>query len=123
MSSLLSRYQHDATARTRLALPSLLLLASVAAYLGTPARHALLTSAIAWLSICTYTSLKVGGRSLLDAAPAQRLAWAAGLLLALSQIEARAADGRAIWWAKVKICTRKKKGALTETSFYRLCFH
>lgn len=101
MPSLLSRYQHDASARTHLALPLLLLLSSILAYLGTPAKHSLLTSAVAWLSICTYTTLKAGARSLLDAAPSQKLAWAAGSLFALAQVEERAVDGRGIWWAKV----------------------
>ena len=67
------------------------------------AKHALLTSAIAWLSICLYTSSRVGARSLLDGAPSQRLAWAAGGILALAQVCERAVDGKGIWWAKVNI--------------------
>jgi len=122
MSSLLSRYQQDVTGRTHLALPLALLVAAIAAYLGTPAKHALLTSAIAWLSICTYTTLRIGARSLLDTTPSQRSAWAAGCLLALSQIEERAVEGKAIWWAKVKPYKPGKKGALTEMSSGRLCF-
>ncbi|KAK4541698.1 hypothetical protein LTR36_007407 [Oleoguttula mirabilis] len=101
MPSLLSRYQHDASAaRTHLALPLLLLLPCILAYIGTPNKHSLLTSAVAWLSICIYTTLKIGARSLLDAAPAQRLAWAAGALFAVAQVEERAVEGRGIWWAK-----------------------
>ncbi|KAK5125336.1 hypothetical protein LTR85_000445 [Meristemomyces frigidus] len=101
MPSLLSRYQHDAAAaRTHLALPALLLISCILAYIGTPVKHSLLTSAVAWLSICTYTTLRVGAKSLLDAAPGQKLAWAAGALFALAQIEERAEHGRGIWWAK-----------------------
>ncbi|KAK5132395.1 hypothetical protein LTR08_009125 [Meristemomyces frigidus] len=100
MPSLLSRFPHDASTRARLALPLLLLVACIVASIGTPVKHSLLTSAVAWLSICAYTTLKIGARSLLDAAAGQKLAWAAGTLLALAQIEERAVDGTGIWWAK-----------------------
>lgn len=111
MPSLLSRYQHDATKPSSLILPLALLAASVLAYTGTPSRHALLTSAVAWLAIATYTALKVGTRSLLDASPAQRLSWAAGILLALAQICERAVDGKGIWWAKVTLPQSGRKSS------------
>jgi hypothetical protein len=101
MQSLLSYYQHDATTRTKLVLPLLLLLSSCVAYLGTPAQHSLTISAIAWLSICTFTTLRAGIKSLLDASSGQKLAWTAGALLALAGIEERAVEGRGLWWAKV----------------------
>lgn len=93
--------QHDATASSSLTLPIALLAASILAYIGTPSRHALLTSAVAWLLIASYTTFRVGARSLLDASPSQKLSWAAGILLAMAQICERAVDGRGIWWAKV----------------------
>jgi len=122
MSSLLSRDPQNATDRPRFALPLLLLLTSIAAYLGTPSKHALLTNAIAWLSICTYATLRVGAKSLLDVGSSQKSAWAAGCLFAMSQVEERAVDGKAIWWAKVKRSAYGKKGALTEMYSGRLCF-
>ena len=114
MPSLLSRYQHDASSRSSLALPLTLLISSILAYLGTPVKHSLLTSAAVWLSLCTYTSLEVGrSKDILEAAPSQRLAWAAGGLLALAQVCERAVDGRGVWWAKVIRDVGMEKGALT----------
>ncbi|WPG98452.1 glycosyltransferase family 90 protein [Acrodontium crateriforme] len=95
-----SRFQHDAALRPALIIPTCFFLASVLAYTGTVVRHHLLTSAIAWLLICGYTSLRVGWKSLFRGGPAQKLAWAAGGMLALAQVEEKAADGRGIWWAK-----------------------
>lgn len=109
MPSLLSRYQHDASSRSALVLPLALLLSCVLAFLGTPPKHSLLTSGVAWLSICTFASLKVGAKSLLDASPAQKLSWAAGGLFALSSVEERSVDGRSIWWAKVIHVLRDEK--------------
>lgn len=103
MPSLLSRRQHDALAASANTLPLALLATSILAYIASSPKHALLTSAIAWLSICLYTSSRVGARSLLDGAPSQRLAWAAGGILALAQVCERAVDGKGIWWAKVNI--------------------
>ncbi|CAK4032336.1 glycosyltransferase family 90 [Lecanosticta acicola] len=101
MPSLLSRHQHDAAAASSaLTIPLVLLAASVLANIGTSTKHALLTSATAWLSLCIYTTSKVGARSLLDGAPSQRLAWAAGGMFALAQVCERAVDGKGIWWAK-----------------------
>jgi hypothetical protein len=106
MPSLLSRYQqHDAASPSAIVLPLILLVSALLAYLATPAKHALLTSAVAWLSICTYSTLKLGARSLVDALPPQRLAWAAGGLWGLAQMCERAVDGRGIWWAKVNTIT------------------
>lgn len=102
MLSLLSRYQHDASAvRAHLALPALLLFSCTLAYIGTPLEHSLLQSGVAWLSICTYTTLRTGARSLVGAAPGRKLAWAAGALFALARVEERTAEHRGIWWAKV----------------------
>lgn len=101
MPSLLSRYQHDAASRSALTLPLVLLAAYVLATISTSTKHALLTNAVAWLAICIYTTLGVGARSLLDGAPSQRLAWAAGGLFEVSTICERAVDGKGIWWAKV----------------------
>ncbi|KXT00272.1 hypothetical protein AC578_1213 [Pseudocercospora eumusae] len=104
MPSLLSRYQHDAAsaASASLVLPLVLFVASLLAYIGTSTKHSLLTSAVAWLSICAYATLRTRGglRSLLDVEPAQTLSWAAGALLALAHICERAVDGMGIWWAK-----------------------
>ena len=101
MQSFLSRPLHDASRRSTVVLPAIFLLSSILAYLGTPTKHSLLISAIAWLSICTYTTLRVGGKSLLDAAPSQKLSWATGGLLALAAVQERSVDGKGIWWAKV----------------------
>lgn len=101
MPSLL-RSQHDATASpSPMTLPALLLVASIVACTGTSTKHSLLTSAVAWLSICTYCTLRIGARSLLDGAPSQRLAWGAGGLLCVAHVCERAVDGKGIWWAKV----------------------
>ena len=112
MPSLLSRYQHDAASASSasLVLPLVLLVASLLAYIGTSTKHSLLTSAVAWLSICAYTTLRTRGglRSLLEAEPAHRLSWAAGALLALAQLCERAVDGTGIWWAKVDTSDRLK---------------
>ena len=110
MQSLLSRYQHDASARTQLVLPLLLLLSSTLACLGASSRHSLLISAIAWLSLCTYATLRTGAKGLLDASESQKLAWAAGVLFALAAIEERAVEGRGIWWAKVILPYRIRLG-------------
>lgn len=99
MPSLLSR--HDAASRSALAVPLVALASYVFATISSSNKHALFASAVAWLAICIYTTSKVGARSLLDAAPSQRLAWAAGGLLEISAICERAVDGRGLWWAKV----------------------
>ncbi|KXT11496.1 hypothetical protein AC579_2418 [Pseudocercospora musae] len=124
MPSLLSRYQHDAASapRASLALPLVLFVASLLAYIGTSTKHSLLTSAVAWLSTCTYAALRTRGgmTSLLDAGPAQRLSWAAGALLALAQICERAVDGAGIWWAKAllpALIYTLVRGAVLESHF------
>ena len=101
MQSFLPRSSHDASGRSTLILPAIFLLSSILAYLATPTKHSLLISAVAWLSICTYTTLRVGAKSLFDASPSQKLSWAAGGLLALAAVQERSVDGRGIWWAKV----------------------
>lgn len=121
MPSLL-RFQHDATAsRSSITLPVVLLVASILAYIGTPAKHSLLTSAVAWLSICIYCNLRIGARSLLDGAPSQRLAWAAGALLCVAQVCERAVDGKGIWWAKV-ILPSSAERSLGLRLVHRHCF-
>jgi len=103
----LPRYQQHDALRAHLALPAALLLSCTLALLGTSSRHSLLTSAIAWLSICTYTTLRIGAKSLLEASPSQKLGWAAGTLFALAGIEERSGSmegvgrGKGFWWAKV----------------------
>jgi len=104
MQSLLSR--HDATKPpSHLALPFLYFLASILAALATPAKHSLLTSAIAWTSICTFCTLRTGAaRSLVgDVTAAKKLAWSAGALWTLAQVCERVFEGRGIWWAKVDL--------------------
>lgn len=104
MPSLLSRYQHDASPSSKqLALPLTLLITSVLAYIGTPIKHSLLTSAAAWTGVIIYTSLKSSGgkQSLFNVTPARKLAWTAGGLFALARVCERAVDGRGIWWAQV----------------------
>ncbi|KAK4634189.1 Beta-1,2-xylosyltransferase 1 [Fulvia fulva] len=102
-SSSQSRSQHDAASSSTVTLPLVLLIASLLAQIGTSPKHAILTSAVAWLAVCTYTTLKIGARSSLDGSSSQRLAWGAGVCLAVAGICERAVDGRAIWWAKVLI--------------------
>ena len=101
MLSSFPRSQHDAASPSALTLAVALPIASFFAQIGTPSKHALLTSAVAWLSICTYTTLKIGARSLLDGSASQRLAWGAGALLAVTGVCERAVDSKGIWWAKV----------------------
>lgn len=101
MPSPLSRFQPDASSHSSLALPALLFLASLVANISTPTKNSLLTSAIAWLAVCASSTSKSSARSLLEATAARKTAWAAGSLFALAQVCDKAADGRAIWWAKV----------------------
>lgn len=68
---------------------------------GTSNRHALTTSAVAWLSICTFACLASKGASLTDITHPRALAWAAGSLLALANICERSVNKGDIWWAKV----------------------
>ncbi|RMY69059.1 hypothetical protein D0864_11196 [Hortaea werneckii] len=103
MSLLSSRFQHDSISSSfPLLLTTTLLLTSIAASLFTSTRHSLLTSACAWLAISAYTTSRIGLRSLLDAAPNQKLAWAAGYLFSLASVEERSVgnNARTIWWAK-----------------------
>ncbi|KAI7494516.1 glycosyltransferase family 90 protein [Hortaea werneckii] len=103
MSLLFSRFQHASISSPfPLLLTTTLLLASIAASLFTSTRHSLLTSACAWLAISVYTTSRIGLRSLLDAAPNQKLAWAAGYLFSLASVEERSVgnNARTIWWAK-----------------------
>jgi hypothetical protein len=126
----LSRYRPQNISPAALQLdwivPAVLLLSSVFAYTNTAPRHGLLTSAVAWASICVLTALVGAGiKGVLDARPAQRCAWAAGALIALAGIEERSvgSGGRAIWWAKVDIHSDEDVGTLTETfRCVRLCF-
>jgi hypothetical protein len=106
MPSPLSRFEPDASSRSRLVLPALLFLASLVANVGTPTKHSLLTSALAWLAVCALCTLKTGAKNLLDVTPARKNTWAAGLLFALAQVCDKAVDGRAIWWAKVRTLQR-----------------
>ncbi|KAI7602025.1 hypothetical protein KC319_g17145, partial [Hortaea werneckii] len=103
MSLLSSRFQHASISSSfPLLLTTTLLLTSIAASLFTSTRHSLLTSACAWLIISAYTTSRIGLRSLLDAAPNQKLAWAAGYLFSLASVEERTVgnNARTIWWAK-----------------------
>lgn len=108
MSLLLSsRFQHGSISSSfPLLLTATLLVTSIAASLFTSTRHSLLTSACAWLAISVYTTSRIGLRSLLDAAPHQKLAWAAGYLFSLASVEERSVgnNARTIWWAKVIQC-------------------
>ena len=97
----LSRFQPYASSHSSLALPALLFLASLVANISAPTKNSLLTSAIAWLAVCACSTSKGSARSLLEVTAARKTAWAAGLLFALAQVCDKAADGRAIWWAKV----------------------
>lgn len=101
MQSLLSR--HDAAQQqSHVVLPAIYLLASILAALATPAKHSLLTSAIAWTSLCTFCTLRTGAKSLVDdVTAAKKLAWSAGALWALAQVCERVFEGRGFWWAKV----------------------
>jgi len=110
MPSPLSRFEPDASSRSRLILPVLLFLAALIANVGTPSEHSLLTSALAWLAVCALCLLKTGAKSLLDVTSAKKNAWAAGLLFALAQVCDKATDGRAIWWAKVRRHTQAVLG-------------
>ena len=101
MPSPLSRFKPDASSHSSLALPAILFLTSLVANICTPTKNSLLTSAIAWLAVCASNTSKGSARSLLEATTARKIAWAAGLLFALAQVCHKAADGRAIWWAKV----------------------
>lgn len=101
MPSPLSRFQPDASSHSSLALPALLFFASLVANVFRPTNNSLLTSAIAWLAVCASSTSKGSARSLLEATSARKTAWAAGLLFALAQVCDKAADGLAIWWAKV----------------------
>ena len=101
MPSSLLRSEHDAAASPAFTLAVTLLIASFLAQVGAASKHALLTSAVAWLSICAYTTLRAGARSLLDGSSSQRLAWGAGALLAVAGVCERAVDSKGIWWAKV----------------------
>ena len=104
MSLFSSRFQHAPISSSfPLLLTTTLLLTSIAASLFTSTRHSLLTSACAWLAISAYTTSRIGLRSLLDAAPNQKLAWAAGYLFSLASVEERSVgnNARTIWWAKV----------------------
>jgi hypothetical protein len=109
MPSPLSRFEPDASSRSRLVLPILLFLASLVANVGTPTKHSLLTSALAWLAVCALCTVKTGAKNLLHVTPAKKNTWAAGLLFALAQVCDKAVDGRAIWWAKVR---RRHSGGL-----------
>jgi hypothetical protein len=102
MPSPLSRFEPDASSRSRLVLPALLFLASLVANVASTTKHSLLTSALAWLAICALCTFKTGAKNLLDVTPAKKNTWAAGLLFALAQVCDKAVDGRAIWWAKVR---------------------
>jgi hypothetical protein len=102
MPSPLSRFEPDASSRSRPVLPVLSFLASLVANVGTPTEHSLLTSALAWLAVCALCTFKTGAKNLLDITPAKKNTWAAGLLFALAQVCDKAVDGRAIWWAKVR---------------------
>ena len=101
MQSLLSR-QDAAAARSHIVLPALLFLSTLLAAFATPAKHSLLTSAIAWTSICTFCTLRTGAKTLLgDATAAKKLCWGAGGVWTLAQVCERVFEGRGIWWAKV----------------------
>ncbi|KAI7487585.1 glycosyltransferase family 90 protein [Hortaea werneckii] len=103
MSLLSSRFQHASISTSfPLLLTTTLLLTSIAASLFTSTRHSLLTSACAWFAISASTTSRIGLRSLLDAAPNQKLAWAAGYLFSLASVEERSVgnNARTIWWAK-----------------------
>lgn len=102
MPSLLLRTQLDGSPRSSLTLALVLLAASFVACLGTPAKHSLLTGAAAWWSIYIFCGLRTGLGALLSIRPATTVSWAAGALLALTQVCDRAVDGRGIWWAKVR---------------------
>ena len=112
MPSPLSRFEPDASSRSRLVLPILLFIASLVANVGTPTKHSLITSALAWLAVCALCTFKTGTKNLLDVTPAKKNTWAAGLLFALAQVCDKAVDGRAIWWAKVRILWRLGLGTL-----------
>lgn len=107
MPSLLSRSQHDAAALSAVTLPIALVVASILTYTGTSAKHSLFASAAAWLALCAWATTRVGAKSLLDAHASQRLSWAAGALLVLSQVCERAVDGKGLWWTKVNIFNEK----------------
>ena len=81
-------------------LPITLFVTTVLANLGTSSRHSLLTNAVAWIIICTYSSLKLrrSGKGFLESAPS---AWTAGALLASGHVCERAVDLRGIWWSCV----------------------
>ncbi|KAI6830884.1 glycosyltransferase family 90 protein [Hortaea werneckii] len=104
MSLLLSsRFQHGSISSSfPLLLTATLLVTSIAASLFTSTRHSLLTSTCAWLAISVFTTSRIGLRSLLDAAPNQKLAWSAGYLFSLASVEERSVgnNARTIWWAK-----------------------
>jgi len=104
MPSSLFSQQHDvALSHAALRLPLLLFAASLIAYLGTPVKHSLLTSAFAWLAVCARSTYRSGNwRGVVDGAPGQKIAWAAGVLFALGSVSERAVEGRGIWWAKVR---------------------
>lgn len=103
MPSLLFRHQQNAasTNNRRTLLAILLLLTSVVAYIGTSAKHSLLTGATSWLLLWVYASVKTASARRLSGL-AQTSAWSAGGLLALGQICARAVEGRGVWWANVR---------------------
>ena len=108
-SFMFSRYQQHAASRPGLTAFIALLFTSVIAYVGTTARHSLLTSALAWLAICAYTSFTLGRKGLIGAGLPQKLAWAAGGLLALGQVQEKAVNGSGVWWAKVILSHTSKE--------------
>ncbi|CAK1356095.1 unnamed protein product [Cercospora beticola] len=83
------------------ALAFAFLISSILANVAISAIHSLVTSAVAWLSICMYTAARTGARSLLENTLSKRLSWTAGALLALAHVCDRAVDGDDIQWAKV----------------------
>ena len=82
-------------------LPGALLVSSVCAYVGTPVPNSLLTSAIAWVLVCIYTTLRLRRNGAATATAGKRLAWAAGGLLSLGAVCERSVDGKGVWWAHV----------------------
>jgi hypothetical protein len=101
MQSLLSRHQQDAPPYSYLTVPVLLFATTILMNIFTPTKHALLTSAIAWLAICVFCTRITGARALLNDAPSRMIPLAAGGLFALAQLCERAVDGGNIRWAKV----------------------
>lgn len=112
MPSLLSRSQYDVAARPSTTTPLVaFFLATILSYLLTSIKHSLLTSAVAWLVIFAYTTLRTGPRLLLDVSSSQYASWSAGVMLALARVCERAVDGSGIWWAKVNTITTKTQSS------------